>query len=118
MGLHRPTKQTIAVEAKSRHRPGALGNRGTETLADELLADVGRVVGSSGRECLDDVLVINEGHLLRVLREYFAYYHDSRPHQSLEGNAPRPREIEPPSQGRIVAESQVGGLHHRYRRAA
>ncbi len=77
-----------------------------------------RLIGSIRRECLDHVLVINEGHLLRVLREYFAYYHDSRPHQSLEGNAPRPREIEPPSQGRIVAESQVGGLHHRYRRAA
>ena len=77
-----------------------------------------RLIGSIRRECLDHVLVINEGHLLRVLREYFAYYHDSRPHQSLEGNAPRPREIEPPSHGRIVAEPQVGGLHHRYRRAA
>jgi transposase InsO family protein len=77
-----------------------------------------RLIGSIRRECLDHVLVINEGHLLRVLREYFAYYHDSRPHQSLDRNAPRPREIEPPSQGRIVAEPQVGGLHHRYRRAA
>ena len=66
-------------------------------------------------ECLDHVLVINEAHLRRVLREY---YHDSRPHQSLEGNAPRPREIESASQGRIVAEPQVGGLHHRYRRAS
>ena len=79
---------------------------------------VERMIGSIRRECLDHVLVINEGHLLRVLREYFAYYHDSRPHQSLDGNAPRPREIEPPSQGRIIAEPQVGGLHHRYRRAA
>jgi len=79
---------------------------------------VERMIGSIRRECLDHVLVINEAHLRRVLREYFAYYHDSRPHQSLEGNAPRPREIEPPSQGRIVAEPQVGGLHHRYRRAA
>jgi len=77
-----------------------------------------RLIGSIRRECLDHILVINEGHLLRVLREYFAYYHDSRPHQSLNGNAPRPREIEPPSQGRIVAEPRVGGLHHRYRRAA
>ncbi len=79
---------------------------------------VERLIGSIRRECLDHVLVINEAHLLRVLREYFAYYHDSRPHQSLEGNAPRPRGIEPPSRGRIVAEPQVGGLHHRYRRAA
>jgi putative transposase len=80
---------------------------------------VERLIGSIRRENLDHILVINEGHLLRVLREYFAYYHDSRPHQSLNGNAPRPREIEPPSQGRIVvAEPRVGGLHHRYRRAA
>jgi transposase InsO family protein len=79
---------------------------------------VERLIGSIRRECLDHVLVINGAHLRRVLREYFAYYHDSRPHQSLDGNAPRPREIEPPSRGRIVAEPQVGGLHHRYRRAA
>ena len=77
-----------------------------------------RLIGSIRRECLDHILVISEAHLRRVLRGYLAYYHDSRPHQSLDGNAPRPREIEPPSQGRIVAEPQVGGLHHRYRRAA
>jgi hypothetical protein len=70
-----------------------------------------RLTGSIRRKCLDDILVINERHLRRVLRECFAYYHDSRPHQALGGNAPRPREIEPPSQGRIVAEPQVGGLH-------
>ena len=81
-------------------------------------AFVERLIGSIRRECLNHVLVINEAHLLRVLREYFAYYHDSRPHQSLDGNAPRPREIELPSRGKIVAEPQVGGLHHRYRRAA
>ena len=79
---------------------------------------VERLIGSIRRECLDHVLLLGEAHLRRVLREYFAYYHDSRPHQSLDGNAPRPREIEPASQGRIVAEPRVGGLHHRYRRAA
>ncbi len=62
---------------------------------------VERLIGSIRRECLDHVLVINEAHLLRILREYFAYYHDSRPHQSLGGSPPRPREIEPPSQRRI-----------------
>ncbi len=79
---------------------------------------VERLIGSIRRECFDHVLVLNEAHLQRVLSEYFAYYHDSRPHQSLDGSARRPREIEPASQGRIVAEPQAGGLHHCYRRAA
>jgi putative transposase len=51
---------------------------------------VERLIGSIRRECLDHVLVLNEAHLRRVLREYFVYYRDSRPHQSLGGNAPRP----------------------------
>jgi putative transposase len=77
-----------------------------------------RVIGSIRRECLDHLIVLNEDHLRRILRSYFTYYHDSRPHQSLERNSPTPREIEPPSQGKIIAIPQVGGLHHRYRRAA
>jgi transposase InsO family protein len=77
-----------------------------------------RVIGSIRRECLDHLIVLNEDHLHRILRAYFNYYHDSRPHQSLERNSPTPREIEPPSQGKIIAIPQVGGLHHRYRRAA
>jgi putative transposase len=77
-----------------------------------------RVIGSIRRECLDHLIVLNEDHLRRILRSYFNYYHDSRPHQSLERNSPTPRESEPPSQGKIIAIPQVGGLHHRYRRAA
>src|SRR5262249_46436439 len=77
-----------------------------------------RAIGSIRRECLDHLIVVNEDHLRRILRAYFNYYHDSRPHQSLERNSPAPREIEPPSQGKIIAIPQVGGLHHRYRRAA
>lgn len=77
-----------------------------------------RVIGSIRRECLDHLIVINEDHLRRILREYFDYYHDARPHQSLERNSPFPREIEPQSTGMVIAIPQVGGLHHRYRRAA
>ena len=79
---------------------------------------VERVIGSIRRECLDHIIVLNKSHLLRVLHGYLAYYHESRPHQALGGEAPHPRSVEPPSHGRIVAEPQVGGLHHRYRRAA
>ena len=77
-----------------------------------------RVIGSIRRECLDHLIVLNEDQLRRILQAYFKYYHDSRPHMSLEHNSPHPREIEPSSQGKVIAIPQVGGLHHRYRRAA
>jgi transposase InsO family protein len=77
-----------------------------------------RVVGSVRRECLDHVVVLSEAHLKRILTDYFGYYHNSRPHLSLDRNAPTPRNVEPPSHGGVIAIPQVGGLHHRYTRAA
>ncbi len=79
---------------------------------------VERLIGSIRRECLDHMIVFNEAHLLRILTDYFSYYHEARTHLSLDRNAPRPRKIEPPEQGKVVAIAQVGGLHHRYTRAA
>ncbi len=78
-----------------------------------------RVIGTIRRELLDQVIVLNEGHLRRRLRAYLRYYHGSRTHLALEKDAPEPRAVEPPAHGRVVALPQVGGLHHRYvRRAA
>jgi transposase InsO family protein len=77
-----------------------------------------RVIGSIRRECLDHVIVLNEAHLQRILHEYFAYYHNSRAHLSLDRNAPVPREVESPAGGKVLSISQVGGLHHRYARVA
>ena len=77
-----------------------------------------RLIDSIRRECLDHIIVLNEAHLIRVLSEYFKYYHSDRPHQSLDGNSPTRRQVEWPDQGRDVAEPILGGLHHRYRRAA
>lgn len=79
---------------------------------------VERLIGSIRRECLDHVIVFNEAHLQRILTDYFAYYHESRTHLSLDRNAPVPRDIEPPDRGKVIAIPQVGGLHHRYTRAA
>ena len=64
------------------------------------------------------MIVLNEKHLHRVLTSYFEYYHEARPHLSLDRNAPLPREIEPPSEGEVISIPQVGGLHHRYTRSA
>ena len=48
---------------------------------------VERLIGSIRRECLDHTIVLNEAHLMRILTDYFAHYHESRPHQSLGDNA-------------------------------
>src|SRR5215470_729439 len=77
-----------------------------------------RVIGSIRRECLDHLIIIGEDQLRRTLRDYLDYYHKSRPHQALERNSPTPREIEAPKKGKVIAIPQVGGLHHRYQRAA
>ena len=79
---------------------------------------VERLIGSIRRECLNYVIVVNERHLRRILSSYFVYYHESRTHLSLNRNSPIEREVDPPRNGRVIAIPQVGGLHHRYRRAA
>jgi putative transposase len=81
-------------------------------------AYVERVIGSIRRECLDHVIVFNEASLRRALSLYFAHYHRTRPHLSLEKESPEPRPIQRPELGRVVAVPQVGGLHHRYERRA
>ena len=77
-----------------------------------------RIIGTLRRECLRQVIVLNERHLRRILRLYLAYYHEDRTHLSLDRNSPIPREIELPEQGKVISIPRVGGLHHRYRRAA
>ena len=64
------------------------------------------------------VIVQSEVHLKRILTLYFAYYHDLRPHLSLNQNSPTPRDVEPPCYGTVVSTPLVAGLHHRYSRAA
>lgn len=79
---------------------------------------VERAIGSIRRECLDHMIIFNEGHLRRVLQEYFDYYHYSRTHLGLAKDCPEPRRVESPDSGPIHSEPMVGGLHHRYYRRA
>ena len=79
---------------------------------------VGRLIGTLRCECLDHVVVLNETHLRRLLRDHLVYYHSARTHLSLGKDSPEPRPVERPDQGGIVEMLMVGGLHHRYRRLA
>lgn len=75
-----------------------------------------RWVGSCRRELLDHVIVLNEAHLRRLVREYVGYYHVDRIHDALNKDTPdrRPVERRKTTRSRVVAMSRVGGLHHRY----
>lgn len=77
-------------------------------------AYVERVIGSTRRECLNHVIVRDERHLRRILKQYMSYYNLSRTHLSLNKNPPMLRPVSPISKGRIVAIPEVGGLNHRY----
>jgi putative transposase len=77
-----------------------------------------RFVGTLRRELLDHVIVLGERHLLRLVRQHASYYNEDRPHMSLDRDAPVERAVQPPSGGRVVSVPRVGGLHHRYSRAA
>ena len=77
---------------------------------------VERLHGSIRRECTDHVIVVGERHLRRILRSYFAYYHEDRTHLGLEKETPTERPISrraSPS-ARPIELPRLGGLHHRY----
>ena len=86
--------------------------------APQQRAYIERVIGTTRRECLDHVIVLNEASLRRQLKLFLEYYHQSRTHLSLAKDTPESRLVQPPQAGRVVAVPQVGGLHHRYERRA
>jgi putative transposase len=79
---------------------------------------VERLIGSIRRECLDHVIILHECHLKHLLASYFAYYQRWRTHLALDMDCPESRAIEPPECGKVMAVSEVGGLHHHYERRA
>jgi len=78
-----------------------------------------RFLGSVRRECLDQLFILGERHLGRVLREYVAFYNRARPHQGIGQEIPESLPGEPACHSApIKAIPVLGGLHHIYRRAA
>ena len=79
---------------------------------------VERLIGTLRRECLDYVIVWHERSLRRTLKRFLGYYHEWRPHLSLDNDAPIPRAAQLPACGAIREVPHVGGLHHHYERRA
>src|SRR4051794_23449678 len=78
--------------------------------------DQHRWVRTVREECLNLLLIFNEAHLRRVLKEYIDYYNHARPHQGLKQQIP----IQPSVtfSGELRCRNMLGGLIHDYYRAA
>jgi transposase len=76
-----------------------------------------RWIRSDREECLDKLLIINQTHLRRVMRDYIEFFNTARPHQGLEPQIPVPKasgQGHGPMRGRNV----LGGIIHDYYRDA
>lgn len=90
-------------------------------VSPNLNAYVERFVQTIQQECLDRFVVLGQRHLDHVVSEFVRYYHEFRPHQSLENLPPaRPNEVEAvelvPSS--VTSREFLGGLLKRYERRA
>jgi transposase InsO family protein len=92
-------------------------------------AFVERFVRNVRSECLDHLLVVNEAHLERILRDYARHDHGHHPHQGLcqeipsrQCTAPPPVATDPDSRhrhlgrrpGQLCRHDRLGGLIHEY----
>ena len=80
-----------------------------------------RYIGTLRRELLDHVMILSQGQLKRLLKEFIEdYYHIARPHQGLDGDPPFPSaELETVTGvSCLVSIPVVGGIHQRYFRVA
>ena len=93
-----------------RHRTEA--HRVSKFLAD-VVAE--RWVESCKREITDHVIVFDEDHLRRLLRDDVSYYNTERIHTVVR-DSPEGRAIEARSSpdAKVVGLPRVGDLHHRY----
>ena len=76
------------------------------------------MIGSIRRECLANLVVLNERHLRRHVVSYLTHYHQWRCHQSLEMDCPEPRPVQPPEVGEAVEVHEAGGLYRHFERRA
>jgi transposase InsO family protein len=103
----------------------------TAVQAPNMNAHAERFVRSIRSECLDHIIVLNERHLVRVLRTYLRHYNRRRPHQGISQEVPTlppatlpmvssdpcsRRGRHPP--GPVVRHHRLGGLINEYQLAA
>ncbi len=89
----------------------------TAVRAPDMNAVVERFLRNVRTEVLDHLIVRDECHLERVLREYVKFFNGARPHQGLGQRVPNGSTAQT-SGAKVAAFPVLGGLHHDYRWAA
>ena len=78
-----------------------------------------RWVRSCRRDLLDDVIILNERHLKRLLSCYLLYYHEERNHQGKGNRILFPSQTEARrNMGAVRCRERLGGLLKYYEREA
>lgn len=76
-----------------------------------------RWVRTARSECADGLLILNDGHLRRVLDRYVRHYNEHRPHRGLALRPPMPVALMPPKPATIASirrQEILGGLTNEY----
>jgi hypothetical protein len=76
-----------------------------------------RQIGSTRRECLDWLLIIDRRHLERVLTQWLEHYNQARPHRGPELRTPIARSNPVVTSGPLRCDERLGGLLREYSRA-
>ncbi len=92
------------------HRHAAQLNTHANCIAD-------RWIEACRQDLLDHIIALSEHHLKRLLSEYVSYHHEDRTHLGLAKETPNGR-ARSGAHGRVTGRPRLGGLHHRYDRAA
>ena len=88
----------------------------TPIAAPKANAHMERQIGSTRRECLDSILILNRRHLQRVLVEWFEHYNAARPHRALALQPPIARSDPVLTSGPVIRTERLGGLLREYAR--
>jgi putative transposase len=90
----------------------------TPIAAPRANSHIERQIGSTRRECLDWLLILNRRHLERVLTVWFEHYNKARPHRGLKLRTPIARSDPVVTSGPVRCDERLGGLLRQYSRAA
>ena len=117
--LIRDNDGKYGAKFKALLKHSGIEDKNTPPQAPRANAICERFIGTLKREALDNMLLVHQHQLHRVVKEFVDYYNRMRPHQGIDQHIPdrfdEPRlQLWNKPQGPIRATPILNGLHHHY----